>query len=222
MIPNPTDIRARIDQIRLSYDGYKRQVTHPGMSDERIARLQAEIQVMSEEIATLEKLAHLARIEPDRHRIESMVRDRLATVREALRNDPSLSDLSEQERDLTSGEIRAFVWALGEDAVTLGMQEVMRGHERSDPGRTERALPQILTHHLEEAPDVDTRASAAYDLGKLHITSAIPSLANALQDDPFVAEIALRSLALFTDDELQRAGVSTDAIARIQEARSRQ
>lgn len=219
MIPTPTDIRSRIDHLRLSHDGYKRQVAHPGMSGDRVARLQSEIQIMSEEIATLEKLAHLARIEPDPAKIETMVRDRLATVRDALRNNPLLSDLSEQERDLTSGEIRAFVWALGEDAVTLGMQEMMRGHERSDPGRTERALPQILIHRLQEAPDADTRASAAYDLGKLHITSAIPSLANALQDDPFVAEIALRSLTLFTDDELQQANLSTDDFARIREAR---
>ncbi len=218
MIASQNEIRARIDQLRLSYEGYKRQLARPGATEERRARLQSEVEIMGEEIATLEKLAQLSRLEPDRGKVEAAVRERLGIVREALGSDPSLGDLSDQERDLTSGEARAFVWALGEDAVTQGMQEMLRGHERHDPTRTERALPRILAHRLEEAPDVDTRASAAYDIGQLRIASAIPSLAAALQDDPFVAEVAMRALSLFSDEELRQASLSDEQIARIRHA----
>jgi hypothetical protein len=108
---------------------------------------------------------------------------------------------------------------LGEDTLTLYTNELMKGHD-PDPSRTDRAMPGILIHALEEGPDVDTRASAAYDLGKLHITQAIPALAAALSDDPFVSDLALRSLASFTDEELGAANLAPPVISKVAVARA--
>jgi HEAT repeat protein len=96
--------------------------------------------------------------------------------------------------------------------------ELLKGHD-PDPSRTDRAMPGILIHTLEEGPDIDTRASAAYDLGKLHIAQGIPALAAALTDDPFVADLALQALASFSDEELSAAGLAKDIIAAIKQAR---
>ncbi len=219
MIVSHSEIRSKIDQIKVGYEGYKRQLKRPDLTLERKARLEAEIKLTADEIATLEKIAQLGRVEQDRTKIEEIVRERLEAMRTKLAADPFLAALSSQERDLVSGEVRALVWALREDTLTLFTQELLRENERHDPGRTDRALPTILIHTLEEAPDIDARASAAYDLGKLHITQAIPRLAAALHDHRVVADTAFHALLLFTDDELREAGFSTSLVERIKEAR---
>jgi HEAT repeat protein len=66
---------------------------------------------------------------------------------------------------------------------------------------------------------VDARASAAYDLGKLHIAEAIPALADALTDDPFVAQMALGALARFSDEELTAAGMAPAIVERVRARR---
>jgi len=205
MLASQPEIKNKIDQLRLGYDGYSRQLTRPNLDSQRRERLEIDVHMLGEEIATLEKLLQLGRAVDDRARIEEIARERLAEVRRALADDDTLSSLSEGDRDYVSGEIRALVWALGEDPLTLGMAEMMRGRGQADPTRTDRALPAILIHQLEEAPDADTRASAAYELGKLHITQAIPNLTAALKDKPLVAQVASLSLALFTPEELELA-----------------
>lgn len=219
MIVSQNEVRSKIDQIKVGYEGNKKQLNRPDLTIERKGRLEAEIKLTADEIATLEKIAQLGRAEPDRAKIEEIVRERLEAMRTTLAADPFLAALSSQERDLVSGEVRALMWALREDTLTLFTQELLRENEHHDPGRTDRALPTILIHTLEEAPEVDARASAAYDLGKLHITRAIPRLATALHDHRIVAETAFHSLLLFTDNELQEAGLSTSLVERIKEAR---
>jgi len=212
-------VRSRIDQLTLSFEGYKRQLYHLDLSEERKERLQTEVRLLQEEIATLETLAQFGRVELDRDKIEAEVRSRLAHMRQRLASDPALHDYSADERDMASGEVRALQWSLGEDTLSLYTQELLKGHD-PDPSRTDRAMPGILIHTLEEGPDVDTRASAAYDLGKLHIAQGIPALAAALTDDPFVAELALKALASFSDDEISTAGLPDDVIAEIRQARN--
>ncbi|MFL5734956.1 MAG: HEAT repeat domain-containing protein, partial [Chloroflexia bacterium] len=80
---------------------------------------------------------------------------------------------------------------------------------------TDRAAASILLNTLQEAPDAETRASAAYELGKLKPPQAIPALARALEDDPLVAEIALKALSTFAEAELRQAGLPEEGIARI-------
>jgi HEAT repeat protein len=74
-------------------------------------------------------------------------------------------------------------------------------------------------HTLEEAPGVEARASAAYELGKLGIAQAIPALAKALNDDPLVAEMALRALSMFGDVQLEEAGLPEELRAKARDAR---
>ncbi|MBF6613194.1 MAG: hypothetical protein IVW55_08705 [Chloroflexi bacterium] len=219
MIVSQGEVRSKIDQVKVGYEGYKRQLRRADLTIERKGRLEAEIKLAADEIATLEKVAQLGRVEQDRTKIEEIVRERLATMRAKLAADPFLAALSSQERDLFSGEVRALVWALREDTLTLFTQELLRENEHHDPGRTDRALPAILIHTLEEAPEMDARANAAYDLGKLHITQAIPRLATAFHDHHVVADTAFHALTLFTDDELKEAGLSISLIERIKEAR---
>src|SRR4051794_16583750 len=219
MIVGQGEVRSRIEQIKLSYEGYRRQLDHLDLSVERKERLEVDVRLLQQELATLETLAQFGRIEQDRDKIEASVRERLAHLRERLATDPDLATYTPEERDQSSGEIRALQWALGEDTLTLYTNELMKGHD-PDPSRTDRALPGILIHALEEGPDVDTRASAAYDLGKLHITQAIPALAAALTDDPFVADLALRSLASFSDEELAAANLAPAVISKVVEARA--
>lgn len=208
MLASQSEIKNKIDQLRLGYDGYSRQLTRPGLDTGRRERLEIDVRLLGEEIATLEKLLQLGRAVDDRARIEEIARERLQEMRLTLSEDETLRNLEEEQRDYASGEVRALVWALGEDMLTLGMAEMMRGRGQADPARTDRALPAILIHQLEEAPDAETRASAAYELGKLHITQAIPNLTAALKDKPLVAEIASRSLAMFTSEELKQAGAA--------------
>ncbi len=219
MIVSQAQVRSRIDQLTLGYEGYKRQLDHLDLSAERKERLQIEVRLLQEEIATLETLAQFGRVELDRDKIEAEVRSRLSHVRQRLASDPELQDYTVDERDMASGELRALQWSLGEDTLSLYTQELLKGHD-PDPSRTDRAMPGILIHTLEEGPDVDTRASAAYDLGKLHIAQGIPALAAALTDEPFVAELALQALASFSDGEISAAGLADDVIAEIGRARN--
>jgi hypothetical protein len=219
MIVSHAEVRNRIDQIRLSYEGYTRQLNHLELSPERKERLENDVRLLKEELATLETLSQFGRIEPDRDKIEASIRDRLAHLRDRLAADPSLAPFTPEERDQSSGEIRALQWALGEDTLTIYTNELMKGHD-PDPSRTDRAMPTILIHALEEGPDIDTRASAAYDLGKLHIVQAIPALAAALSDDPYIADLALRALASFTNEELSAANLPGAVIAKATAARA--
>ena len=104
----PQDIRARIDHLRLSYDGYNRQLRNLALSEERRARQEAEVYVLAEEITTLEKLLSVLRVEPDPDKVETIARDRLGVVRARLSADPSLADLEQDHRDNISGEARAL------------------------------------------------------------------------------------------------------------------
>lgn len=209
MLASQAEIKNKIDQQKLSHEGYARQLARGGTDPARRERLESDVRLLAEEIATLEKLLQLGRAVDDRSRIEQISRERLAEVREVLAANDALKDLSPQEREYASGEVTALVWALGEDMLTLSMKEVMRSHEQADPNRTNRALPAILIHQLQEAPDAETRASAAYELGKLHIVEAIPNLVTALKDKPLVAEIASSALGMFTPEELKQAGMRT-------------
>lgn len=223
-VPNPrivshAEVRNRLEQVKLSYEGYKRQLDRLDLSAERRERLETDVRLLGEETSTLEKLAQLGRVEPDRANVQAAVEERLAALRERLSTDPSLSRYSAEARDMASGEIRALQWALREDKLTLYTEELMKGHD-PDPSKTDRAVPTILIHTLEEGPNVDARASAAYDLGKLHIVKAIPALATALDDDPFVAEMAFGALCRFTDEELAEAKLDGTLLERVRAARS--
>jgi hypothetical protein len=219
MIVSQAEVRSRIEQVKLSYEGYKRQLDHLDLSLERRERLETDVRLLQQELATLETLAQFGRVEQDRDKIEASVRERLIHLRERMAAAPDLVLFSPEERDHSSGEIRALQWSLGEDALTLYTNELMKGHD-PDPSRTDRAMPGILIHALEEGPDVDSRAGAAYDLGKLHITQGILALAAALADDPFVAELALQALASFSDQELAAASLSPSVLAQVVEART--
>ena len=219
MIASQADIRSRIEQVKLSDSGYRRQLALLDVSSERRERLETDVRLAQEEIATLETLAQLGRVEPDRSKVEAAARERLDTVRARMSSDPALSQLTPEEQDMTSGEVRALLWALGEDKLTENMRILMAGRDRADPRLTDRALPTILMHTLEEAPGVEARASAAYELGKLGIAQAIPALAKALNDDPLVAEMALRALSMFGDVQLEEAGLPEELRAKARDAR---
>jgi len=218
MIPTQSDIRGRLEQLKLSDTCYRKQLALANISPERRERLDIDIRLLQEEITTLEKAAQLGRVEPDPEKIEAAVRERLNALRARMASNPALSELASEDRDATSGEVRALLWLLGEDRLTEKMREMMAGRGRSDPARTDRAVPTILIHTLEEAPDAEARASAAYELGKLDIAQAIPALVRALEDTPLVAEIALRALSTFTTGDLQAAGLSEAVIARVRGA----
>jgi hypothetical protein len=174
--------------------------------------------LLREEIATLETLAQFGRVEPDRGKIATEVEKRLAIVRERLAGDPALAELSPEDRNLSSGEARALQWALGRDRLTQDTQEWLR-ETAPDPVRLARRLPTLLTQALRESSDPGARASAAYDLGKLHFSEAIPALVQALEDRPEVAETALGALCAFDDNELLAAGLDREILERISAAR---
>lgn len=218
MLVSQSDIRNRIEELKLSYGGYTRQLNRLDITDERCERLEIETGFLQEEIATLEKLAQLVRIEPDRSKVEASVRERLDAIRHRVSEDPSLAEFTQEERDQSSGESLALLWALGEDRLTQNARFLIQGHEHADPSRTDRMVPGILLHTLESGPNPDARANAAYDLGKLGVAQAIPNLAAALDDEPIVAEMALRSLRLFTDDQLEQAGLTKETLLRIKQA----
>jgi predicted HTH domain antitoxin len=207
------EVRARIDQLRLSYHGYKRQLERLDLAPERRARLETDINLLEEEISTLEKIAQLGRIEPDRAKIEALVRERLHEVRAALAADPALYGLSAEQRDYTSGEVSALLWVLREDRLSMSMQQF--AHSRRQPEHTERTLASALIQRLRNPADRDAQASAAYELGKLHVVEAIPYLAAALEAPAPVAEMALNALASFTEQELLDAGLPAEVRSRI-------
>ncbi len=215
MLVSQSYIRNHIEELKLSYGGYTRQLGRLDITSERRERLESENTLLQEEIATLEKLAQLVRVEPDRDKVEVAVRERLAEVRLRMSEDPSLAEFAQEERDQASGETRALTWALGEDRLTQNAQFLIKGHEHADPTRTDRMVPNILLHTLEQGPNADARANAAYDLGKLGVTQAIPGLVAALDDEPLVAEMALRSLLLFTDEQLRQAGLDDETLLKI-------
>src|ERR1044072_4531152 len=136
MLASVNSIRGRIDQLRLSHTGYSRQLARLERSAERRARLENDTRLLDEEIATLERLANLQRSEPDAERVEAFVRERLLTLRAELAADPSLARFSEEERDQASGEVRGLLWALGEDALTVTMQQVFGVRDPDEVGRT--------------------------------------------------------------------------------------
>jgi HEAT repeat protein len=220
VIASQADIRSRIEQVKLSDTGYRRQLALLNVSPERRERLETDVRLAQEEIATLETLAQLGRVEPDRDKVEAAARERLDAVRARMSSDPALSQLTSEEQDLISGEIRALLWALGEDKLTENMRILMAGHDQADPSRTDRAIVAMLMRALEEASSVETRASAAYDLGKLGITQAIPALAKALNDDPLVSQMALRALSMFDDAQLAHAGLPEATRAKARQAHS--
>jgi predicted HTH domain antitoxin len=223
VIASLAQIRNKIDDTRLSYEGYKRQLAHLTLSPERRDRLETEIRLMEEEIATLEKIAQLSRVEPDRDRVEAIVRERLAVVRQRLAADPDLASLSDDERDYASGEVKALLALLGEDTLSRITDELSRRREPPTPAdahaRANQAAAAMLVHKLQNDQDRDTRAGAAYELGRLHILTAIPHLAAALDGDSMVAEMALRSLCAFSDDELGAAGLDNALLNRVRSAR---
>lgn len=220
MIVEQAAIKSRLDELRLSYEGFTKQLNRHGISSERADRLQDDIEMLREEIATLEKVQQLGRVEPDRARIEAIIEDRLEAVRAKLSADPRFSGLQVEEWGAVSGEAKALLWALGRDRLTLAMQEMSRHTTGRDLSRTDRAVPNILLHALQEAPDAESRASAAYQLGRLQLAEAIPALVQALDDlDPFVAGVALQALSYFPDLALREGSVSPAILKRVAGAR---
>jgi hypothetical protein len=221
MIVEQSAIKSRLDELRFSYEGFAKQLAHPGHSNERAKRLQIELETLRDEISTLEKIQQLGKVEPDRSKIEALVEGRLDVVRANLQADARFAALELQELDAVSGEVRALLWALGRDRLTLAMQDMSRNLPPRDPGRTERALPNILLHSLQEAPDPESRASAAYELGRLHMSEGLSALVHALDDpDPFVASVALQALGYYPDEALREGNVSPAVVERIARARS--
>jgi hypothetical protein len=176
--------------------------------------------VLAEEITTLEKLLSVLRVEPDLDKVETIARDRLGVVRARLSEDPSLAGLEQDHRDNVSGEARALLWALGEDPFSASMREEARDPTRSGPAGAVQALPNILITGLRTGADPGARASAAYELGVLHITEAIPHLAAVLPDGGSIAEMALLALTRFSDQELSDAGLPTDLVEKVRRVRA--
>src|SRR4051812_22872400 len=143
LIAGQPDIRARIEQLKLSDNGYRRQLALLNVSPERRERLEIDVRLLQEEIAALEKLAQLRRIEPDPQKVEDAVRERLDSLRTRMSADPALAHLTEEERELTSGEVKGLLWALGEDPLTAKMRQLMPPRDPSDTGRTDRAAASI-------------------------------------------------------------------------------
>ncbi len=220
MIVSQEAIKSRIEQLRLNYDGYRRQLSGLALSSERRERLERDVQLLDEEITTLEKIAQVGRVEPDRTRIEAIVRERLAILDERFAADPAAARLTPQEREAVSGEMRALLWTVREDTLTRYTDELARDRT-PDPTRTDRAVPGLLDHTLRNGPNIESRASAAYELGKLHLTEGIPALIDALKDDPLVAQMALGALARFSDEELTAAGMAPAMVGQVRSARGR-
>ena len=174
--------------------------------------------MLEQEIGTLETLVQFGRVEADRGKIEAEVRERLDVVKQRLASDPALDGYTEEEREQTSGELKALEWALGQDRLVRDTQEWVRATE-FDPTRAERTVPALLDRLMRESDDVDTRANAMYDAGQLHIVAAIPALVAGLAEEPLVSETALGALSKFSDEELRGAGVDEDVLARVAVAR---
>jgi hypothetical protein len=221
MIVEQAAVKSKLDELRLSYEGFTKQLARPGLSAERTERIQGELEMLREEIATLEKIHQLGRVEPDRTRIEAIVDERLEAVLEKLAANARFAGLEPEELSAVSGEARALVWTLGRDRLTLAMQEMARSGQGRDLGRTDRAVPNILLHALREAPDAESRASAAYELGKLQLAEAIPAIVQATDDpDAFVVDVALQALSYFPEEVLREAQVSPAILERVARARN--
>ncbi|MEA2573423.1 MAG: hypothetical protein QOH93_721 [Chloroflexia bacterium] len=222
MIVEQAAIKSRLDELRLSYEGFSKQLTRPGLSPERAERLHSELEMLREEIATLEKVQQLGRVEPDRARVEAAIEERLGVLQTRLAAEPGELDLDPEALGAVSGEARALLWTLGRDRLTLAMHEMSQNVPARDPGRTDRAVPNILLHALQEAPDAEARASAAYELGRLQVAEAIPALVHAVADpDAFVIDVALQALGYFSDEALREAHVGPILIQRVHSARER-
>lgn len=218
MIVSQSDVKNRIEQLKLSYDGYSRQLSRSGISEERRDRLESTVSLLKEEMATLETLAQFGRVEPDRGKVEAEVRDRMAVIKERMEKDPVLGALDPEDRDLASGALRALQWAVGEDRLTLYTEEWAR-ESAPKPDRLERSLPLLLALTIRENEDPQARANSAYDAGQLHLVEAIPALAEALNDQEDVAETAFNALCSFSNEELLQAGLDEALIERVQDAR---
>ena len=221
VIAGQGEIKSRLDELRLSYEGYNKQLGRPNLDPERAERLRIDLELLLEEISTLEKIHQVGRVEPDRARLQQIVEERLEVVTARLYSDVRFSDLQPEELGAVSGEARALLWVLGRDRLTVAMREMaQQGHE-PDPQRTDRALPTILLHSLQEAPDADSRASAAHELGILRVEEAIPSLVQALSDpDEFVRQVALKALTNFPVETLKEAQVDPHVVEQVARARS--
>ena len=151
MLVSQNEIRSRIEQVKLGYEGYRRQLSRLNLEGERKERIETDVRLMQEELNTLETLAQFGRIEPDRDKIEAEVSSRLAILRDRMATDPDLALYTQEERDSSSGEICALQWSLGEDILTFYTQELMKGHD-PDPSRTDRACrPAYLSTPLKKA-----------------------------------------------------------------------
>lgn len=220
MLAGQNEIRSRIEDLKVSHAGYKRQLGSAYTTEERRARLEFDLGLLEQEIGTLEKIAQLGAAEPDRTRIEEVVRERLETVRSRLAADPALEQYSTEERELTSGEARGLVWALGEEAVSQRVREMVAGREHADPNMAARNLPGLLMRTLQNGPSADARASAAYEIGRLGIAEAVPRLVSALEDEQIVSELAFDALCRFTDQQLAEAEMPQHIRDQIRAARS--
>lgn len=224
MLVSQNDIRNRIDELKLSQAGYAKQMNSAYTTAERRERLENDVRLLDEEIKTLEKIAQLGAADTDRDRIEQIVRERLTEMRTRLAADPALAPFPEEQRDLASGEVKALVWALGEDQITNAVREMVAGRERMSPRLTEKTLPTVLMQRLHNSPAADQRAMAAYELGKLRVLEAIPRLVSALNDDSLVADTAFGALTEFSAEELAEAGVPahlSDQVAAAKEAKQK-
>lgn len=219
MLAGDNEIRNRIEELKMSQAGYTRQLGSSYTSEDRRERLQFDIDLLAAEISTLEKIAQLGAVEPDRTKIEEIVRERLTHVRELLAADQSLQGVEPEQRELVSGEARALVWVIGEEALTKRVREMVSGRERADPAT--RSLPGMLMRTLQNGPSADARASAAYEIGILGIPEAIPRLVAALSDEPVVAELAFAALCRFSDDQLAEAEVPPHILDQVHAARER-
>ena len=81
-------------------------------------------------------------------KVEAAVRERLQAVRARISADPALARLTEEERDLASGEIKGLLWALGEDPLTQKMRQLM---PTSDPSGSSGAGAPTFTWQKRHA-----------------------------------------------------------------------
>ena len=217
MLVSQGDVRSRIEEINLGNEGYKRQLRSPAISTERRERLETEVALMEEELATLEKIAQLGRVEEDRDKIEVIVKERLGLLQDKMKRESATSGLRPEEYGYASGEVEALMWALGQDQLLKSMSEASnsRAASQSNPAQYSQSVTTMLVRALREGAERDTRASAAYDIGRIHLAAALPELAAALNDHPQVASVALQALRSFSEAELIDARIPEEVLRRI-------
>jgi len=216
MLVSQNEVQARIEELRLGSSGYKRQLKLLDISPERRQRLEAEVVIREEESKTLEKIVQLGRVEEDREKIEAIVRERLEVLQSRLSADADKSGLEPDQYEYVSGEYKALVWALGEDALTKSLRHTPIAHRLTqDEEQSAQTVTAMLTRAIRDGRTVDMRASAAYDIGRLHLIEALPHLAAALRDDSMVADVALQALRAFSEAEMRDAGVADEVIRRV-------